>query len=78
MLTLIQMLHLTGPLRIDPQLVVSKTSESKSGKAEPGFHRVLLAESKHKRQPLRRMNWHKQDDGTDERESTHARKSDPR
>jgi hypothetical protein len=39
-------------LCIDPQLVVSIRQKAKSGEAESGFHRVLLAESKHKRQPL--------------------------
>jgi hypothetical protein len=38
------------PLCIDPQLVVSIRQKTNQPKRSLGFHRVLLAESKHKRQ----------------------------
>ena len=48
MLTLARLVHLSGPPH-RPATCCIDTSESKSGKAKSGFHRVLLAEIKHKR-----------------------------
>jgi len=53
MLPLLQRVHLGGPHRIDPQLIVSTWPESGFRPAEFGFRRVLLAGNKHKQQPLR-------------------------
>jgi hypothetical protein len=47
MLTLARLVHLSGPPHRSVTCCID-TSENKSGKAKSGFHRVLLAENKHK------------------------------
>jgi hypothetical protein len=51
MLTLAQVVHLGGLYLIDAQLIVSTRQKADPARHSQTFHRVLLAESTHKRRP---------------------------
>ena len=48
MLPLLQLVHLGGPICVDLQLIESIRHNANTAAQNLGFHRVLLAASKHK------------------------------